>query len=75
MFSKNDILISKKTHKGESWMNTQKAEDIKEIALKLNAIKNSCPNDYYYLKGWIYCLLQKEGIDDMISYSSPKQKV
>ncbi len=56
-------------------MNTQKAEDIKEIALKLNAIKNSCPNDYYYLKGWIYCLLQKEGIDDMISYSSPKQKV
>lgn len=56
-------------------MNTQKAEDIKEIALKLNAIKNSCPDEYFYLKGWIHCLLQKEGIDDMVSRSYPKQKV
>lgn len=41
-------------------MNAQKAEDIKDAALKLNAIRECYPEDYYYLKGWIHCLLQKE---------------
>lgn len=75
MFSKNSILITMKTSEGGSRMNTQKAEDIKDIALKLNAIKNSCPDDYFYLKGWIHCLLQKEGTNDMVSRSFPKKKV
>lgn len=41
-------------------MNTQKIEDIKDMALKLDEIKIYCPEDYFYLKGWIHCLLQKE---------------
>ena len=71
MISKNDILISMKSKKGENWMNMQKVEDIRDTAIKLNKIKNYCPNDYFYLMGWIHCLLQKEGIADMVSRNSP----
>ena len=53
-------------------MNKQKAEDIKDTALKLNEIRNYCPEDYFYLKGWIHCLLQKEGTDNA-SCNPPKQ--
>lgn len=35
-------------------------KDVKDIALKLNEIKVHCPEDYFYLKGWIHGLLQKE---------------
>lgn len=41
-------------------MNAQEIEDIKDTALKLDAIRAHCPEDYFYLKGWIHCLLQKE---------------
>lgn len=41
-------------------MNSQKAEDVKDTALKLNEIRVHYPEDYFYLKGWIHCLLQKE---------------
>lgn len=41
-------------------MNVQEIEDIKDTALKLDAIKAHYPEDYFYLKGWIHCLLQKE---------------
>lgn len=41
-------------------MNAQEMEDIKDTALKLDAIRTHCPEDYFYLKGWIHCLLQKE---------------
>ncbi len=41
-------------------VNAQKTEDVKDMAMKLNAIHSYCPEDYYYLKGWIHCLLQKE---------------
>ena len=54
-------------------MNMQKVEDIKDTALKLNAIRDSCPDDYFYLKGWIHCLLQKEGTNDNVSRNPPRQ--
>jgi hypothetical protein len=60
LVSKNDILISMKTKKGEKQMNTQKVEDVKDTALKLDEIRICRPEDYFYLKGWIHCLLQKE---------------
>ncbi|MDE7477284.1 MAG: hypothetical protein K2M91_04920 [Lachnospiraceae bacterium] len=41
-------------------MNVQEMEDIKDTALKLDAIRACYPEDYFYLKGWIHCLLQKE---------------
>ena len=40
-------------------MNVQKEEDVKDTALKLNEIKMYCQEDYFYLKGFIQCLLQK----------------
>lgn len=40
-------------------MTIQKAEDVKDTALKLNEIRTQHPEDYFYLKGWIHCLLQK----------------
>lgn len=54
-------------------MNKQKAEDIKDTALKLNEIRNYCPEDYFYLKGWIHCLLQKEGVNAVTTHNPPKQ--
>lgn len=41
-------------------MNIQKSEDVRDTALKLDQIRTYYPEDYYYLKGWIHCLLQKE---------------
>ena len=41
-------------------MNAQKVEEIKDTALKLDEIRMRCPEDYFYLKGWIHCLLQKQ---------------
>lgn len=38
----------------------QKVEDTKDTAMKLNEIRLNSPNDYFYIKGWIHCLLQKE---------------
>lgn len=41
-------------------MDVKKVEDVKDTALKLNEIRTYCPEEYFYLKGWIHCLLQKE---------------
>ena len=41
-------------------MNTQKADDVKDTALKLAEIKVRYPEEYFYIKGWIHCLLQQE---------------
>ena len=41
-------------------MDIQKMEDVKDTALKLEKIREECPENYFYLKGWIHCLLQKE---------------
>lgn len=41
-------------------MNAQKVEDVKDTALKLDEIRVHRPEDYFYLKGWIHCLLQKQ---------------
>ena len=41
-------------------MDSQKIEDVKDTAIKLNKIKMYYPEEYYYLKGWIHCLLQNE---------------
>lgn len=45
-------------------MTVQKAEDVKNIALKLDEIRTQHPEDYFYLKGWIRCLLQKAELAD-----------
>lgn len=45
-------------------MYSQKVEDVKDTAMKLNEIRTYCPEDYFYLKGWIHCLLDKEGRTD-----------
>jgi hypothetical protein len=45
-------------------MNAQKVEDVRDIALKLDKIRANYPEDYFYLKGWIHCLLQKESRND-----------
>lgn len=50
-------------------MSTSKVEDIKEIALKLDEIRNYYPEDYFYLKGWIHCLLRKEDRNNKQSYN------
>lgn len=41
-------------------MNAEKLKDVKDTALKLEVIHTQSPTDYFYLKGWIHCLLQKE---------------
>jgi hypothetical protein len=46
--------------KGGGEMNIQEMEDVKDMALKLDEIRTHCPEDYFYLKGWIHYLLQKE---------------
>ena len=51
----------------------QKVEDVKDVALKLDEIRNSHPEDYFYLKGWIHCLLQKEGVNAVTTRNPPKQ--
>ena len=38
----------------------KKQENVKETAIKLGAIYKESPNDYYYLKGWIHCILQRD---------------
>ena len=47
-------------------MNEKKVTDVKDTALKLNEIRLYYPEDYFYLKGWIHCLLQKEKEERMI---------
>ena len=46
-------------------MGSEKRKDVREIAVKLGAIYIQSPADYYYLKGWIHCLMKKEGIADL----------
>lgn len=41
-------------------MNVQKVEDVKDTALKLDEIRKCNPENYFYLKGWIHCLAQKQ---------------
>ena len=45
-------------------MSAEKEEDIKNTAFKLNEIYSQYPEDYFYLKGWIHCLLEKEKNDE-----------
>lgn len=51
------IMVSKKSM--ASKMNLTK-EEIKEMALKINALYVKSPEDYAYLKGWIHSLLYSE---------------
>lgn len=75
MLSKNAILISTKTKKGGIQVTVQKAEDVKDTALKLDEIRVQHPEDYFYLKGWIHCLLQKSKSDDSHQRNPTKQLV
>jgi hypothetical protein len=36
-----------------------------EIAVRLGAIREQSPADYYYLKGWVHCLMKQEGKADL----------
>lgn len=54
-------------------MTVQKAEDIKDTAIKLNEIRIQHPEDYFYLKGWIHCLLQKAETDNNCQHNPTKQ--
>ncbi len=45
-------------------MNGLKEEDVKAIALKLDKIHSCSPEDYWYIKGWIHCLLQTKNTVD-----------
>lgn len=47
-----------KTKRGDNDMDNK--ENIKDTANKLVTIYKESPNDYYYLKGWIHCILQRE---------------
>lgn len=49
-------------------MDLQEVEDVRETALKLDEIRTHCPEDYFYLKGWIHCLLQTEERNKKQSY-------
>lgn len=56
-------------------MTAQKAEDVKDTALKLDEIRAQHPEDYFYLKGWIHCLLQKAELDDSHQRNPTKQLI
>jgi len=56
-------------------MEVQKLEDVRDTAIKLNEIRLKCPEDYFYLKGWIHCLLQKEGSISRQPRKPPAQTV
>ena len=43
-------------------MNEQKIEDVKGTALKLDKIRTYSPNEFYYIKGCIHCLLHREEV-------------
>ena len=75
MLSKNDIMISTKSKKEGKHVTTQKAEDVKDTALKLNEIRIQHPEDYFYLKGWIHCLLQKAETANNCQRNPTKQLV
>ena len=51
-------------------MNALKVDDVKDTALKLDEIRVHHPEDYFYLKGWIHCLLQKENKEQAASKAS-----
>lgn len=59
MISKNGNMIAMKTQRRKE-MNQQKVKDVRETAMDLNKIYVHCPEDFFFLKGWIHCLLQKE---------------
>lgn len=61
LISKNVIMFSMKSKKrSDEIMNAEKLEDVKDTALKLEIIHSQSPTGYFYLKGWIDFLLQKE---------------
>lgn len=43
-------------------MNEKKIEDVKDTALKLDKIRTCSPDEFYYIKGWIHCLLYREEV-------------
>ena len=57
-------MMKQLTGKRGKRMNIQKIEEIRDTAIKLNAIRLHSPEDYGYLKGWIHCLLQRECFTD-----------
>ena len=56
-------------------MITKNLEDIKDTAIKLDEIRMQFPEDYFYLKGWIHCLLHKEERSNRQPRKPPKQTV
>lgn len=52
-------------------MNLQK-ENVRDIAIKLDKIYKKHPEDFFYIKGWIHCMLQKEKEESHSSQESTK---
>ena len=63
MFSMNDIMISMKSKGGEPMTGAMR-DDIREVALELNDIYKVSPESYYYIKGFIHCLIHKAEISN-----------
>ena len=49
-------------------------EDIRDVALKLDEIYRISPASYYYLKGFIHCLLQKAETSNQIDTQFMKDR-
>ncbi len=56
-------------------MNEQKMEDVMDTALKPEEIWVYSLEDYFYFKGRIHCLLQKEKRTDRWPREPPDQRV
>ena len=54
-------------------MLVQSLEDVRDTALKLNEIRIQHPEEYFYLKGWIHCLLHKKDLESEERNGKPKR--
>ena len=61
MFSMNAKMISMKSKGGDPITATVR-DDIREVAMELNDIYKVSPESYYYIKGFIHCLIHKAEI-------------
>lgn len=50
----------KEIKKGGIWLAIEKLECVKDMAKKLDTIYSKSPPDYFYIKGWIHCLLRQK---------------
>ena len=56
-------------------MREKDTDDVKDMMQKLEKIRSYCPSDYYYVKGWVHCLLYKEEKIGKHCQKPPKETV